>query len=93
MVQRIAEVTSYKRKPDGTLISSETKMANIAAPPAVTVEDWRKRAKHVLNVLGPSGYSCPENTCEGCNYERDEAIRHLLDALDCETYEDFRKSK
>lgn len=89
MVERIREVTTYTRNEDGEVIEMYTRMENVAAPPAETIGDYREAVIEALNILGPPTAFCPVSECEGCKVEREMAVRHLMDILDCETWDDF----
>lgn len=81
----MGRVVSY-RTVDGERVATE-KMANLAYPVAITVEDHREAIMDALNVLGPlEGHN---SGCDGCDYERFHVIRMLLDVLDCKEWIDY----
>jgi hypothetical protein len=52
----------------GTLLDGDTD------EPA-TARAYRQALVQIVNVLGPDRVDCPENGCEGCAAESDEALR------------------
>ena len=36
---------------------------------------------HIVNVLGPNSFGCPTNTCDGCDWEGNEALLTARRAL------------
>ena len=52
-----------------------------ATAPDPAPASGREALIHIVNVLGPNSFGCAVNTCDGCDYEGNEALMTARRAL------------